>query len=65
MKPMYIPVTPAGTSLGWLMSETEEGAWKALLRDAQHMPWRGVEGFKERGYTVVQVVPVERKEGRK
>lgn len=65
MTARYVPVTPAGTVLGWLMQKTEAAAWEALLQDAQHMPYRGVEGFKERGYTVVAVHAVADKEARK
>jgi hypothetical protein len=49
---VWIPQTPAGTDCDWLMSDTEAEAWKKLLKDAAHMPYRGIEGFKQRGYTV-------------
>lgn len=55
----YIPVTPAGTPCDWLEADTEEQAWQNLLRDAAHMPYRGVAGFKQRGYTVAKAVPVK------
>lgn len=48
----YIPETPAGTVLTHLKAKTEEQAWANLLRDAAHMPYRGIEGFKARGYKV-------------
>ena len=51
-KGFYVPATPAGTPLPHLKARTEEQAWSNLLRDAAHMPYRGVEGFKKRGYTV-------------
>lgn len=48
----YIPETPAGTVLMDLKASTEERAWQNLLRAAAHMPYKGVEGFKQRGYQV-------------
>lgn len=48
----FIPITPGGTICGWLESTTEAKAWDKLLKDAAHMPYDGIEGFKERGYTV-------------
>jgi hypothetical protein len=48
----WIPSTPAGTLLPWLEAPTEAKAWANLLKDAAHMPYRGIEGFKRRGYTV-------------
>ena len=48
----YVPVTPAGTPCTWLSSKTEDKAWAALLKDAAHMPYKTVENFKLRGYTV-------------
>lgn len=48
----FYPVTPGGTICDWLESDTEEEAWNALMKDASHMPYNGVEGFKKRGYTV-------------
>lgn len=56
-KSVYIPVTPGGTVLDWLASDTEEAAWAALLKDAAHMPYRGKEGFQRRGYTVERAIP--------
>ncbi len=52
----YAPITPGGTCCGWLMSDTEDAAWSKLLLDAAHMPYNGVAGFKERGYTVEEFV---------
>lgn len=51
-KRQFVPVTPAGTPCTWLAAPTEEEAWGKLLKDAAHMPYRGVAGFKQRGYTV-------------
>lgn len=48
----YVPETPAGTPLVHLRAKTEEQAWANLLRDAAHMPYRGIAGFKARGYRV-------------
>ena len=48
----YVPVTPGGTPCTWLASTTEAEAWAKLLKDAAHMPYVGIEGFKKRGYTV-------------
>ena len=51
----YVPVTPAGTPCSWLASPTEKEAWKKLLKEAAHMPYNGIEGFKKLGYTVVEM----------
>ena len=48
----YIPVTPGGTPCTWLRANTEEKAWANLLWDARHMPYKTIENFKLRGYTV-------------
>lgn len=48
----YIPITPGGTPCTWLASETEDAAWKRLLIDAAHMPYKTKENFVKRGYTV-------------
>lgn len=48
----FVPATPAGTDLWHLARSTEEAAWKALLKDAAHMPYKGKAGFQRRGYTV-------------
>lgn len=62
----YVPVTPGGTPCAWLASATEAEAWKKLLEDAAHMPYRGIEGFKKRGYTVeLSSYPVSKKGKRK
>ena len=55
----FVPVTPAGTVLTWLASPTEAKAWAALMKDAAHMPYRGIEGFKRRGYTVENMTPAK------
>jgi hypothetical protein len=52
MKTVWIPATPAGTPLLGLAAGTEREAWEKLLADAAHMPYRGIGGFKQRGYTV-------------
>lgn len=52
MATQFVPVTPGGTACVWLASPTEEEAWAKLLKDAAHMPYKTVEGFKARGYTV-------------
>ena len=49
---VYVPVTPGGTVCDWLAKSTEQEAWDALLQDAEHMPYDGIDGFKQRGYTV-------------
>jgi hypothetical protein len=49
----YIPETPGGTVLAHLEAKTEEKAWANLLRDAAHMPYKGVTGFQKRGYKVL------------
>jgi hypothetical protein len=48
----YVPVTPAGTICAWLMSETEDEAWKQLMKEAAHMPYRNKQEFIDRGYEV-------------
>lgn len=52
MTAKYVPATPAGTVLFHLAAKTEQKAWENLLKDAAHMPYKGIEGFKARGYTV-------------
>lgn len=53
MSNVYIPVTPAGSVLSWLSSATEDRAWAKLLKDAAHMPYNGIEEFKQRGYEII------------
>jgi hypothetical protein len=53
-KKVWFPETPAGTVLVNLKSSTEEGAWQKLLKDAAHMPYKGKQGFINRGYKVKQ-----------
>ena len=50
----WFPVTPAGTVVTWLASDTADEAWEKLLVDAAHMPFRGREGFQKRGYRVME-----------
>ena len=50
----YFPETPAGTVLMHLKSKTEEEAWKKLLKDAAHMPYKTKENFIKRGYKVLR-----------
>lgn len=52
MTAKFVPFTPAGSCLMHLAAKTEQGAWAKLLLDAAHMPYKTVEHFKERGYTV-------------
>jgi hypothetical protein len=49
---LYVPVTPGDTPCTWLAKPTEAEAWAALLKDAAHMPYRTIEGFILRGYTM-------------
>ena len=51
-KKTYVPFTPGGSMLSHLESDTEQGAWDNLLKDAAHMPYDGKQGFIDRGYTV-------------
>ena len=53
-KKQWFPETPAGTVLTHLGADTEDAAWKKLLRDARHMPYDGRAGFEARGYKVLQ-----------
>lgn len=55
----YVPVTPAGTPLFHLEADTKEQAVKNLLKDAAHMPYRGWNQFRKRGYRIVPVTPSE------
>lgn len=48
----FVPVTPAGTSLPHIAGKSEQQAWKNLLADAAYMPYKTIENFKKRGYTV-------------
>ena len=52
MKTQYVPVTPGGSACVWLAAKTEHQAWANLLKDAAHMPYKTIENFKKRGYTV-------------
>lgn len=52
MKNQWIPETPGGTLCDWLASDTENEAWQKLMREATHMPYKTIEDFKARGYTV-------------
>lgn len=51
-KMRFIPVTPAGSMLVNLASDTNKEAWDKLLEDAAHMPYEGRAGFQKRGYTI-------------
>ncbi len=51
-RPMFVPCTPAGSPLPHLNGRTEEEAWKNLLEEASHLPYKTIENFKKRGYTV-------------
>jgi hypothetical protein len=51
-KVKFVPFTPSGSALFHIARDTENKAWAALLKDAAHMPYRGIEEFKARGYTV-------------
>jgi hypothetical protein len=48
----FVPITPGGSPLLHLTAKTEELAWKNLLHEATHMPYKTVKDFKKRGYTV-------------
>lgn len=48
----YVPYTPAGSACNWLAAETEQEAWKNLMADAAHMPYKTQADFEKRGYTV-------------
>lgn len=52
MSTKWYPVTPAGTVIVWLASDTADEAWQKLLEDASHMPYKGKEEFRRRGYRV-------------
>lgn len=54
-KVAYVPMTPGGSLCLWLAAKTEDKAWEKLLKDAAHMPYKGKEGFEQRGYKVVTV----------
>lgn len=54
-KKKYVPITPGGTICIWLASKTEEAAWRKLLEDAAHMPYKTKENFIKRGYTVEEL----------
>jgi hypothetical protein len=54
MKKHY-PVTPGGTIVTWLASDTADEAWAKLLADASHMPYKTKAEFKLRGYSVKQM----------
>lgn len=54
-KATFVPCTPGGSLVMNLESNTEEAAWKKLLKDAAHMPYKTKENFIKRGYTVVRI----------
>lgn len=56
----YIPHTPSDTGLYHLAAKTEAEAWAKLLKVAAHMPYKGIEGFKKRGYTVEKLVLIKK-----
>ncbi len=53
---VYIPITPGGAPCTWLQSNSEKRAWKKLLIDTAHMPYKTNKNFKKRGYTVGKAV---------
>ena len=53
----YIPVTPGGTVCAWLMRDTEDEAWEALMIEAAHMPYPDKQAFIDRGYEVCPAEP--------
>lgn len=57
MKPKgwYVPMTPAGSLLPHLRATDEKKAWNKLMKDAAHMPYKGLNAFKQRGYAVIQM----------
>lgn len=60
MSSKFAPITPGGTVLWHLAKATEDAAWKALLKDAAHMPYRDKAGFEKRGYSVSEFKPVNK-----
>jgi hypothetical protein len=59
----FVPITPAGTPViygagqrtGKLnAASTAAQAWKNLMEDAAHMPYKDKAAFVKRGYTVEQ-----------
>lgn len=54
-KKTFVPVTPGGSILMHLESNTKEEAWKKLMHDARHMPYDGKRAFERRGYTVEEL----------
>lgn len=49
-KGKWVCFTPSVTYLYETEAPTEKEAWSKLLKEASHMPYDGIEGFKERGY---------------
>ena len=52
-KGAWMPETPGGTVLVELRAPTEDKAWRNLMREAAHMPYRTKEEFQARGYKVL------------
>lgn len=52
----YAPCTPGGSVLMHLVAESKAEAWKKLMEDAKHMPYKTKVDFIWRGYTVVELV---------
>ena len=49
---IFVPITPGGTVCIWLEASTRKQAWKNLLKDAEHMPYKDKGAFVKRGYSV-------------
>jgi hypothetical protein len=54
MKVKWIPQTPDGLILDWLMADSEAEAWEKLGQDDEHQPHNGVAGLLARGYRVYE-----------
>lgn len=48
----YVPETPGGTVLMHLKARKEKTAWRNLMTEAAHMPYRTQQDFQNRGYKV-------------
>jgi len=55
MTTTYLPIPPARTACVWIAARAEAEAWRNLLRDAAHMPYKTKAEFIKIGYTVEQL----------
>ena len=53
-KTTYIPITPGGSALMDLESNTEEEAWSKLLNKTAYMSYKDKQALIQRGYEIAE-----------